>query len=430
MKAIKLQSLFLLLCMLVIFSGCATQLEIPEESLATTGIQQNPTVGLTAENIDLPAEGWCLPEASVTHPGTFGVGGYYNEIDSVLTFTDLSNGTNVVLCSKPGCLHYDEPDAKKLNCDAYIGIMSCCYYQEDKIFYVAYQQGSDDNGLWLIQRKADGTGEEKIGRLASEYITKDTSISVTQFVFAGSMLYYRADIIKHVQTDGITTQKNSEWLLMRMDLNSGEDELLEEYKLTEAPLLLGAQGDMLLYYTIPVLTEEEQATNPNLMLEKPTKLKVWTDSIEQSVTLFSYEYKVFGGGGYLIGGKYYYRYYDNREAGESHYKTYDLVTRQHENANFLNPPVINGRYAIHSDGDTSYEYLYDTITRRPLPMDYNDIDLSVFKANKDGVILRINQHTRNENEVEIVVNKEYRYIPYSELEDGLQKTDGILMPLM
>ena len=424
----------LVLCMLAILAGCARKTEEPQqptipsgvsiETPGATGTIPNPTIDLTAEDIDLSSDGWYLPKVDMINAGAFGGGGYYDVVDSVLTFTDLSNGTSVILCSKPGCLHYDEEEEEE--CDAYIGVALSLHYQDEKVYYVSYDRGSDDrSSLWLMRRNADGTGEEKIGRLASEYITKDTNVAVRQYIFAGNMLYYRADVERIVKSEDMNVHKISEQYLMRMELSSGKDEMLEAYKITEAPLLLGAREDMLLYDTIPSLTEEEE-TNPDLRLEKPTKLRVWTETAKQSVTLFSKEYK-FMGRGSLLGGKYYYRYYENREADESHYKVYDLATQQHKDTDFLTLPVINGRYAVYYDKDTYYDYIYDTVSGNSLPMEYNDVKLSVFESNEEGVILKISQF---EFGMPTPVNTEHRYILYSELADGLQRTDGILMPLM
>ena len=128
----------------------------------------------------------------------------------------------------------------------------------------------------------------------------------------------------------------------------------------------------------------------------------------------------------MLGGKYYYPYYDNPESGEDRYKAYDLVTRQHEDTNLVGLPEINGRYAVCADKKTYYSYLYDTSAGKPLPMEYNDVIISVYESNEEGVILRISQY---ENGEQTPFHSECRYVLYSELEDGLQKTDGILMPL-
>ena len=102
----------LVLCMLAILAGCARKTEepqqptipsgVPIETPGATGTIPNSTIDLTAEDVDLPADGWHMPEIGVTYAGAYGAGGYYDEYDGILTFTDLSSGTKVVLCSKPG----------------------------------------------------------------------------------------------------------------------------------------------------------------------------------------------------------------------------------------------------------------------------------------------------------------------------------------
>ena len=431
---IKLRLFVLALCLLVVLGGCTGKVENPETTAppsgsapGTTGTVPTTTIALNPEDIDLPADGWSLPEVSTIDVGAFGAGGYYDEEDFVLTFTDISNGTNVVLCSKPGCLHYNASESEKKECDAYIGMIVSMHYFDGKVYYVGYLRGSDDrSSLWLQRRNADGTGEEKIGRLASEYITSETSVSITECIFAGDKFYYRADVMRSSKNETVAVEDNTDWYLIRMDLNSGKEELLGAFSNTELPRLLAAREDALLYYTLPRLTEEEKTNNPDLRQEKPTKLRVWADSVKQSITLYSEKYKIFRGRGSVLGGKYYYPYYDNPESGEDRYKAYDLVTRQHEDTNLVGLPEINGRYAVCADKKTYYSYLYDTSAGKPLPMEYNDVIISVYESNEEGVILRISQY---ENGEQTPFHSECRYVLYSELEDGLQKTDGILMPL-
>ena len=431
---IKLRLFVLALCLLVVLGGCTGKVENPEMTAppsgsapGTTSTVPPNTTDLTAEDVDLLADGWSLPEVSTIDVGAFGAGGYYDEEDFVLTFTDISNGTNVVLCSKPGCSHYNASESKKKDCDAYIGMIVSMHYFDGKVYYVGYLRGSDDrSSLWLQRRNADGTGEEKIGRLASEYITSETSVSITECIFAGDKFYYRADVMRSSKNETVAVEDNTDWYLMRMDLNSGKEELLGAFSTTELPRLLAAREDVLLYYTLPRLTEEEKANNPDLRQEKPTKLCVWADSVKQNITLYSEKYKIFRGRGTVLGGKYYYPYYDNPESGEDRYKAYDLVTRQHEDTNLVGLPEINGRYAVCADKKTYYSYLYDTSAGKPLPMEYNDVIISVYESNEEGVILRISQY---ENGEQTPFHSECRYVLYSELEDGLQKTDGILMPL-
>lgn len=433
-------ALLLALVLCLSFAACGDKTEKPQQTTSPTGTVAGPTtvtpvtpgtvppttVGLTPEDVDLPADGWSLPEVSTTDVGAFGAGGYYDEEDFVLTFTDISNGTNVVLCSKPGCLHYDASESEKKDCDAYIGITVSMHYFDGKVYYVGYLRGSDDrSSLWMQRRNADGTGEEKLGRLASEYITSETSVSITECIFAGDKFYYRADVMRSSKNETVAVEDNTDWYLMRMDLNSGKEELLGAFSDTELPRLLAAREDALLYYTLQILTEEE-ANNPDLEQEKPTKLCVWADSVKQSITLYSEKYKVFRGRGSVLGGKYYYPYYDNPESGESRYRAYNLVTRQHEDTNLIGLPEINGRYAVCAVDNTYYSYLYDTVTGSVLPSEYDDLVLSAYEANEDGIILRISQIEKGGIKPYFM---ETRYILYSELEDGLQKTDGIVMPL-
>lgn len=282
-----------------------------------------------------------------------------------------------------------------------------------------------------MQRNADGTEEKTIGRLASKYVTKETSVTVTQYIFAEDALYYRADVMRLAQNEGENVREKTEFHLMRMELNGGKDETLEEYRLTEAPLLLGARDDMLLYYTVPLLTKEEQESDPNLRQDKPSSLKVWINEAAQSFTLFTYKFKEYSGSGPIINGKYYYQYCYNPETSEYRYKIFDLETQQHEESELLVLPEINGRYAIYYSKESNFDnYLFDTVTGSPLLMDYSNVGLIALKANKEGVILQISQNTQNENGIWSVVSTEYRYIRFAELEDGLQKTDGILMTLM
>lgn len=427
----------LVLCMLAILAGCARKTEepqqptIPYETISGTTGATMPNQ-LTAEDIELPSGGWYNPDAGVTQTGAFGEGGYFSEYRSVLMFTDLSNGTNVVLCSKPGCLHYDEPIQKAAECDAYIGVMNCIHYQDGKIYYVASNLSSEDGSLWLMSRNADGTGEKKIGRLASEYISSNASVSATQFVFAGDMLYYRADVKKLIQNESGTLAETGTRLLMRMELSSGKEELLEEYS-NEAPHLQGAREDMLLYYTIRIYTKEELKSDPSLNQERPTKLKVWIESADQSITLFTYKHTEYQGDGYIADGKYYYPLHKENDEGAVaemiHCYVFDLATQQSEDTGLQSAPILNNRYAVYFDDNMRYQYFFDTATENRLEMEYTDVRLAVLTRGPDGAILKIMQHSENA-EGGVDVSSDCYYVPYAAFEDGLQKTDGILMTLM
>lgn len=432
----KHQILFLvllMLCLCLAACGNKTVGQHPSGTApGTTGSAQPPTTGLTAEDIELPSDGWYNLDAGVTQTGAFGEGGYYREFRSMLVFTDLSNGNDVFLCSKPGCLHYDEPTIQKeAECDAYIGIMYCIHYQNGKIYYVASNLSSEDGSLWLMCRNADGTGEKKIGRLASEYITSDTSVRATQFVFAGDMLYYRADVEKLIQNESGTLAETGTRLLMRMELSSGKEEQLEEY-LNEAPHLQGAREDMLLYYTIRVYTKEELEADPSLNQERPTKLKVWLESAEQSITLFTYKHTEYQGDGYIADGKYYYPLHKENDEGTVvemiRCYVFDLATQQTEDTGLQSAPILNNRYAVYFDDNMRYQYLFDTATGNRLEMEYTNVRLTVLTNGPDGAIFKIAQYSENaEGGVDVI--SDLRYIPYAMFEDGLQKTDGIVIPI-
>lgn len=420
MRQIKL--ILVSVCILLILSGCAylapevsTSTAVPTTAVpktsAPTAVPTTavPKTELSPEDIDLPAEGWYSP-VRTRHMGDFGEGGFFSTYKGMLTFTDLSSGTQVVLCSKPGCLHYDEPEKEdRIACDANIPTDRNLFYRNGKLYYI-----SGFDGAYLACRNADGTGDMRIGRIAADYLTKDTTVTPSQFTCTENYLYYRVDVETVVADETGIHNKDFSWLVMRMNLKSGEEELLEEYKLNEGPNLLGARDDMLLYYT-------------KVIKDSGVKVKVWTEDTQQSVTLFSFERQQFRDADYIADGKYYYlRWVEDESNSSTQCYTYDLVTRQHEDLGIQKAPILNGRYAVcKSDTEALDYYLYDTVANSPLPIDigYSNASIIVVNLGPDGAVWSI--MCPGENGTGGL--QEHRYVPYSLLEDGLQKTDGIIL---
>ena len=415
---------------ILILSLCACHVEPPVGSTATAPSNANTTApdSTTAPvpvDITPKTDGWVNIDDSLF--SFFAAGGYYHDPQmgqQFLGFTDVSNGITVVLCSKPGCKHHEETSQSKLaKCDAYLGdSVHTIFFNNERIYYVS------TNSLGILElycRNADGTGKQKIAELGTQYVTPKSSISVTYYIPVGSKLYYKIDVAESVlREDGVYEIQNTKKVLMRCDLITGKEILIEEFT-DEHPHMIAAREDQLLFYT--VASVELDVMDPEYsekMDEAPVCLKVWDESVMQTDILFEKRWKELQGGGFVIGSKYYYTAAAQDEEGNSYSGgfTYDLGTGQIETTDVTAMP-IGGRHQLMYDIEEKRQFLYDFEKKSEISNEFASQGLYVQDQGDEGFILEKvywKESTGGWKEADYIV---YAYVTYDALADGLQSAD-------
>lgn len=420
-----------LLAAVMLLSLCACHVEPPVGSTATAPSDIGttaPTDGVTTAppvdvDITLKTDGWVNMENFDGQRNAFAFGGYYHcaQMGShILAFTDISNGTTVVLCSKPGCKHHEETSqTKQAQCDAYLGsAVFLLYAYGDKIYY-----NSDDDGYGgvdLYSRNADGTGKQKIAELGEEYVTAKSSITIVYYLPVGDKLYYKIDVNETVLgEDDIYYREDNKQVLMCYDLNAGKEILIGEFT-DEAPHMIAAREDQLLFYTVG--KNDPDASGGSMDREDryklPVCLKVWDENAKQIDVVFEKTAKECSGDGFVIGSKYYYKGSALDEEGQefSSWFAYDLATEAVEISELTTCP-LDGRFLLYESS------VYDTQEKVSLPNDFSSQGLRALDQSDEGFILEKvywKENTGSWKEADYIV---YAYVTYDALADGLQSAD-------
>ena len=426
-----MRRVFSLLLVVLLLCLCACHVEPPVGSTATAPSDNGttaPTDGVTTAppvdvDITVKTDGWINIEAPDAGQSTFAFGGYYHcaQLGSqILAFTDISNGNTVVLCSKPGCKHHEETsNSNKEKCDAYLGsAVFLLHAHGDKVYY-----NSDDDGYGgvdLYSRNADGTGKQKIAELGEEYVTAKSSITIVYYLPVGDKLYYKIDVNETVLgEDGIDYREDNKQVLMCYDLNAGKEILIGEFT-DEAPHMIAAREDQLLFYTVG--KNDPDASGGSMDREDryklPVCLKVWDENAKQIDVVFEKTAKECSGDGFVIGSKYYYNGTALDEEGQefSSWFAYDLATEAVEISELTTCP-LDGRFLLYESS------VYDTQEKVSLPNDFSSQGLRALDQSDEGFILEKvywKENTGSWKEADYIV---YAYVTYDALADGLQSAD-------
>ena len=294
----------------------------PEKPFVTTTPSSGPENTAAGSNpgvLDINlSEPWVKQDIEYANCAAFSDEGYYylND-DRLLSFMDTSNGISVILCQKIGCEH------KKEDCEAYLSMCYVMFYTDGYIYYNKFDL-SDPYGVTLHRRKADGTAEEKVATLGGEYVSKDVSVQVGEFLAAEGALYYTLYTLETVKDDVSNSVEifERDGVLVRLDLKTGQQqELLRDRDVLIR--LFGARENALLFHVFDKPPAEE-STDPDYyekMSNMYGKLKVWS-ATGGTVTLFEKKQKdcswILG----FHGGNVYY--YDDENVF-----TYNLEQDQH-----------------------------------------------------------------------------------------------------
>lgn len=404
---------------------------------SNTNANTNTTApsGTTAPPVDVDitvkTDGWINAESITERNLVFAYGGCYYLAEmgsSFLSFLDVNNGISVVLCSKPGCKHHEETSVKKaMECDAYLSHNTVfLHLYDDKIYYA----GNDDGygGYDLYRRNIDGTGMEKVAELGLQYVTQKSSISIVYYIPAGSKLYYKVDVQESTKNEnGISTVETVKRALMCYDLNTGKEVLIQEF-VEDAPHMIAARDNQLLFYTVPSSSTQDR-NDPDYkekLNTRPTRLKVWDESVGQTDTVFEKTYAEWKGKGFVADGKYYYSARTQDEEGNDVYGmfAYDLGTEKVETADITGMP-LDGRYSLKHDSENGEDYFYDLQTQTRLPNEFAAQNLYIEDMGDEGFILSkgYNKAEMTDDGGKIGDYTVYAYVTYDALTDGLQASD-------
>lgn len=413
-------SFLLVACLLL--SLCACHVD-DNTTTAPSNTNTNTTApsGTTAPPVDVDitvkTDGWINIEPSGSMASCIAFGGYYHcvEMDrQFLAFTDINNGTTVVLCSKAGCKHHQETSqAKKEKCDAYLGsAVFLMYTYGDKIYY-----NSDDDGysgVDLYSRNADGTGKQKVADLGADYVTSKSSITIPYYLPVGDQLYYKIEVNGTVlREDGVYEVQTVKQVLMRLDLTTGKETLIGEF-VGEFPHIVAAREDQLLFLSYG--KSNSDAENGEDRNTRPVYLKVWDENVKQTDVLFEKTNNECFGTGFVVGSKYYYNGIMLDEDGQEYSGdlAYDLATEVTEKTDLGSEP-LNGRYLF------SGTSVYDAQEKTVLPADFSAIFCKALDRGDDGfILLKAFSEEGGTGDWDYSV---YAYVTYDALADGLQASD-------
>lgn len=397
MKKIK-RSLALLLVVLCIccFSGC-------------DGGQNDAALDHTA---------WVFAQDHTRTGALSTEGFYYCALPGLLNYIDFSTGSNVVLCSQPGCDHKEE------ECDAYFSLLSTMFFWNDHLYYI----DSDNYGTYLYRRNAAGAEDETVGQIGKKYTEDKKAVNVSEFAVTDGYFYYVAVVANSVRDDnGVYSLQDELHYIARIDLASGKEELFFEEaidKYYESLILYAAQNDGALFLHLEGLDVEYG--DPNFqqdMLSKRTMiLKCWNGGNGETATLFEKTNAMCAGIFMVADGKVYFAVPQNSDAPDAGYTyAYDLQTEEEYLVCEDIPKYLGGGYALLIDEETKGWYIYDLRNDKKLPNELATEQIFITQMSDEGFIL--GWKTASETDPSGALEVRNYYVVYNALEDGLQVED-------
>lgn len=343
-------------------------------------------------------------------------GYYYLTAGGFLRFVDLTSGVSVCLCSKPGCLHDQEPDNRKSEvCEAKLigaSIITPLFFWSDGLYYIL----EDPYGAHVYRRNATGTDLETVATLGKEYINEQQDVTVYAYAAVDGFLYYSADVDGSIRTaDGGNMVQWISNYLGRLDLQTGKEEVLLD-RSDVYITLCAVKGNEALFHTagVPDATYDDPDYR-QLRLEMPAKLEHWDGTDGQINTILESTVRDFPPTHMVDNSKVYYSVtLDN----EHSVYAYDLSTGQlaivcHDTVRYLG----NG-YALRLEPDSERWDLFDLNTGKTLPNEMHDKSLWITTVSATGFVVRYSIARDNMSGRQF-----YSYVPYDSLADGLQEAD-------
>lgn len=343
--------------------------------------------------------------------GTFSDTGYYAIKGRHFYFLNTTSGEYGALCEKEGCLHADEKDPVAYeSCGAYISPNAqwgrhICFW-EGYLYYI-------EMDCKLYRYAPDGTGRTLICDLGTQNANEQRLLN--RHVFADGYWYFDSQVsVRHENPDGSFSYSYKDESVIRVNLKTGEEELLADEANRRVYLVAVSDGDVL-YETFLRLEKYEMFYG-----QEPVKVKHYDGQTGRITTLVETTANMINSTPALVNGKVYYL--QEKIKIERKYDCYDLITgEQSVTSEIPGGNDIGGGYAIYMDQDTSDRYLFDQKANKRLPYDIEPWIWQVRCTTDRGCVL-----------VDMLqdgyVTEHYRefYVPYAALADGLQESDLIV----
>ena len=345
-------------------------------------------------------------------------GYYYTDRDGQLCFLDLKNGGNVILCSKVACLHSKEPDVlKRRECEALIGADSM-FFWDSKLYYTKI----DTYGYQLYRRAADGTAEEHIMTLGTNYISKNTNLDIRALALAEGVLYYYGQVCDDIQiSQNEFLSERSYDVICRVDLRSQkETEIIRDAG--GGISIHAVRNDAVLYTCVEGVELPEDVSDPTYV-EKLQNAKVWLKqwNLQDGTTNILLE-RIRKEMNAVIGyqnGKIYYK-----DANADPLWSYDLETGKiAESGPAKTFDILTDRY-LFSIAENGNRSIYDVQAGAFIENAFSDSSLRVSDIGKYGFIMeRIYYGPEDETGFRESLYSVRSFVTVNALADGLQESD-------
>lgn len=347
------------------------------------------------------------PTPEGMNKGCFSDTGYYHAENGFLYYTECTTGTSVCLCSRAACDHTDDR-----TCDAAVDILpyNSMFYWNEGLYYIE----QDGFGYHICRRNADGNAKSEVAVLCEEELkaSNDVSVTVDQFVLAGNWLYFCAGVSGVTNDESGTNFYDIKQLLCRLDLSTGQQEMLlsdEENTMK----LIAAQENALLY-----TREEKLEMDPReeAYYEELQKCRIavmrWDEATGESKVLLEktrenmYAPRMIGD---LV------LYYTSQEATEC--RTVDPETGEDQEAARITGTVLNAKYLFARPSTGGEKTVIDRETGKGLPMELKGGSIIAETVGEKWFIL-----------TDFLSNTNTKYIVSMDtISDGIQMEDCVLV---
>ena len=393
------------------------------DPIATTA----PTSGayVTVEKPDrLPAEGWHKTDFVTTEPYVFAEGGCYYVFNSCLCFLDTNSGYTAFLCSRPTCGHGEAESFKELReCDAYIdSLIILMFCHNDTLYYGVHE----DYGIQLYARDLDGTNMRKVAILGSEYISQETAYNLRDWCVCGEYLYCTANIDRiEISGENYTHTGKPLFAFTRLNLTNGrEEELISTDK--ETMFLLGVNDGMALLSmreNVAADEFEDFQEYSDYIDQLPLYLRLWSEEAGGVATLIELNReKAWRSIGFAMGQLHLRGEWTN-EGCAYDFATGEVVSSKlpDEITNILNDNygVVNAEGFYNLKTGEYFSLSYEDMT---LPEGVDRFDAGIRCIGSDGIIV-LESFSQKKDEYYTGVLSQEAYIPFSEIENGMQLSD-------
>lgn len=378
-------------------------------SALLTGCKANPIVSSEWQTID--GEG-----------GLFAEGGYYYaSYSDFLYFLDISNGNDVCLCSKIGCIHDTKPGYPEEHCEARLTGILVCYWDSG-----IYTIDAHNYGCYLYRRNADGTGEQQVMELCVEYKEAQKEVANLKTLFADGYIYYVASIQGITEENGAIVSETESYVLKRIDLHSKKEEEILSSPKELSISLVAARGNSVLYteWYIPDHNRDNYLDAIMNSVEKLILLDINTG--ERKVILekkYSQGYEIEA----VVDNKILYSTLESGTLDDGQWACRSLnidtgedTLLHHMDIDYINEH-LGWRLVLDSENELGWAYiLVDLKTGKDLPMEFSG-NISILNMSESiAIVFRSEPKTDGSGSVRIL-----SFCTLDSLMDGLQMEDLI-----